>query len=332
VVGDDLQLEAEAPRPPSSNPGSPGFFSSARAFTPEIGPRVSKGKLGGYYIDFRRKQRPLRFGDATGELHVAIAQWGLGCYDRYLAGEGDEWLDTALGIAEHMLDRQVPDGAHEGGWIHQWPMTHTYKLDPPWMSAMAQGEGASLLLRVHAATGEDRFAEAALKALRLLSVSTGAGGLRIPLGSGFFLEEYPTEPPSMVLNGGIFALWGYRDAAVALGDAEAEREFETGVDSLAANIMRWDTGGWTRYDLFPHPVTNIASSFYHLLHINQLRAMQVIAPRPELGAAVQRWDRYRRSRLLRATAFARKATFRLLVPRSPYLAHRLPFGRTSRAS
>jgi heparosan-N-sulfate-glucuronate 5-epimerase len=332
MPGSDLTLETEAPRRPGSDPGRPGFFSSARAFTPEVGPRVSQGELGGYYIDFRLKQKPPMFGKPGRELHVATAQWGLGGYERHLAGEGDEGLATALEAAKHLVELQVRGGAAEGGWIHDQPMAHTYKLDPPWMSAMAQGEGASLLLRVHAATGEDRFAEAALKALRLLSVSTGAGGLRIPLGSGFFLEEYPTEPPSMVLNGGIFALWGYRDAAVALGDAEAEREFETGVDSLAANIMRWDTGGWTRYDLFPHPVTNIASSFYHLLHINQLRAMQVIAPRPELGAAVQRWDRYRRSRLLRATAFARKATFRLLVPRSPYLAHRLPFGRTSRAS
>ena len=38
----------------------------------------------------------------------------------------------------------------------------------------------------------------------------------------------------MVLNGGIFALWAYRDVALALGDADANREFEEGVNMLAA--------------------------------------------------------------------------------------------------
>ncbi|MGH2960815.1 MAG: D-glucuronyl C5-epimerase family protein [Solirubrobacterales bacterium] len=325
----DLDLEGEAALERGSQPGGPGFFSSARVFSPPVGPRVTPEELGGYYIDFRVKQEPSELGDADRELHVATAQWGLGCYERYLAGEGERWLATALRAAEHLADRQVRDGILDGGWVHHSPI-HTYRLEPPWMSGMAQGEGASLLLRVYAETGDERLAQAALRALRPLAIPTASGGLRVPLGSGFFLEEYPTHPPSMVLNGGIFALWAYRDVALALGDADANREFEEGVDALADNIGRWDTGSWTRYDLFPHPVTNVASSFYHVLHINQVRAMQLVAPRPDLSAAVERWERYRESGSLRRRALARKALFRLVVPRNRYLAHRLPFGRIRR--
>ena len=36
--------------------------------------------------------------------------------------------------------------------------------------------------------------------------------------------------PSVTMNGGIFALWGYCDAAIALGDADAAAAFEVGVD------------------------------------------------------------------------------------------------------
>jgi hypothetical protein len=49
-----------------------------------------------------------------------------------------------------------------------------------------------------------------------------------------------------------------------------------------------------------------------------------------LSAAVERWERYRQSGALRRRALARKALFRLVVPRNRYLAHRLPFGRIRR--
>ena len=251
---------------------------------------------------------------------------GLGCYERYVAGAGDAWLAGALAAADHMVSGQQRGGPHEGGWIHRWAMPHTYSIEPPWVSAMAQGEGASLLLRAHAATGEERYAEAAIRALRPMAADLAEGGVRSPLGDGFFLEEYPTDPPSMVLNGGIFALWGYHDAALGLGDEDARRQFELGVDTLSANLDRWDTGSWSLYDLFPHPVPNVASSFYHVLHINQIRALDLTAPRPELVRVADRFESYLQSRRRRVEAFARKALFRIRVPRNRHLARRLPGG------
>ena len=178
------------------------------------------------------------------------------------------------------------------GGLTTKPKTTPIGSNLPWLSAMAQGEGASLLVRAHAATKDDRFADAAHRALGSLAVPIAEGGLRARLGAGFFLEEYPTDPPSHVLNGGIFALWGYHDVALGLGDEVARREFERGVDTLAQNVGRWDTGSWSRYDLFPRRVDNVASSAYHLLHINQLLAMQLIAPSPELAAAAARFEGY----------------------------------------
>lgn len=311
--------------------GAPGFFSSVGTVSLPVGQRVRAEGLAGYYIDFARKARapewpPRWHGPPADELFVATIQWGLGAYERFVAGEGEQWLAGALGAAEHLVASQRDGGAHDGGWVHDAPTQHTYVLEPPWISGMAQGEGASLLARLYAETGEERFAEASLRALRPLQVATENGGVRVPLGSGFFLEEYPTDPPSLVLNGAFFALWGYRDVAIALGDRQAADQFEAGVESLAANLHRWDTGSWSRYDLFPHPVANVASSFYHDLHINQIRAMQLIAPRPELDAAEARFERYRASRRRRLAALARKAAFRILVPRNRLLAGWFFFG------
>jgi heparosan-N-sulfate-glucuronate 5-epimerase len=307
--------------------GYPNLFSSAASASLPVGSHVRPGELGGYYIDFSlkaaRPQWPPQWISDRSVNHVVAAQWGLGCFERHLNGDGDEWLEAALGAARHFRDEQRADG----GWAHLAPMRHTYVLEPGWLSAMAQGEGASLLVRAHWATGDDRFAEAAVRALRPMAKELEEGGVRAPLGSGWFLQEYPTEQPSHVLNGGIFSLWGLYDVAIALDDAHARSEFEAGVDALAANIQRWDTGAWSLYDLVPGRLENVASSFYHALHIDQLRAMQLIAARPEVDAATERFVGYQRSRLRRWSAFSRKVVFRLVVSRNPVLAHRSPFAR-----
>ena len=311
--------------------GDPGRFSSARTFSPPVGSFVKPGVLGGYYIDFAAKAQqpswpPPWLGPPEKQIHVAEAQWGLGCYERFLRGEGEEWLVAATAAADHLVVQQQTGGRLDGAWPHGTAMPHTYLLDPPWLSAMAQGEGASLLIRIYRRSGEERYADAARRALRVCDLPTGEGGVRAPLGDGFFLEEYPTEPASLVLNGGIFALWGYYDAAIGLGDAHAREQFDIGVETLAANLWRWDTGRWSLYDLYPHPAPNIASSAYHLLHTTQLRAMQLLAPHDDFEATADRFDEYMRSRLRRADAFARKVAFRLVVPRNSLLAHRMPFG------
>jgi heparosan-N-sulfate-glucuronate 5-epimerase len=310
------------------------MLSSERTFALPVGSQLgADGELGGYYVDFSVKAEtpnwpPPWFDSFEETIHVATIQWGLGAYERYLAGEGEAWLEAAREACDYLLEHQeTGPGPHHGGWVHRIPMPHTYRLEPPWLSAMAQGEGVSLLARLHAATGEARFLEAAHAALKPLAIPTEEGGVRAELDGGFFLEEYPTTPHSLVLNGGIFALWGYRDAAEALGDDDARASFDEGVDTLARNLDRWDTGSWSLYDLFPHPIANVASSAYHLLHLTQLRAMQGVAPRPQFASMVERWEGYRSRRGNRARAFAHKVGFRLILPRNPLFAQRTPFLR-----
>jgi len=296
-----------------------------------MGRRIEPEGIAGYPIDFSIKASepiwPPPWVHDGNYVEVAVFQWGLGCYERYL-GEGDErWLAAALGAGRHAVDQQHRGGRLDGGWIHHSPFWHTFPVRPPWLSAMAQGEGASLLVRLYGETGEESFVESARRALKPLRVPSSAGGVRALLDGNPFPEEYPTDPPSYVLNGGIFALWGLRDVGVALDDSRARAEFEEGVDGFAASIHRWDTGFWSRYDLFPHPVANLASSFYHQLHISQLHATNILSPRPELRAAAERFEAYAASPMSRRRAFAAKGIFRLLVPRNRLLARRLPWSR-----
>ncbi len=295
-----------------------GFFSSARTLVLPVGERLQPGALRGYPIDFRTKARAAD-EPPSWQLPAAAIQWALGCYERWLTGEGESWLEAARSIADQLVARQQSGGRHDGGWLHQQPLAHTYRLPAPWLSALPQGEGASLLVRVYQETGEERFADAARRALRPMQRPVVDGGVCALLDGDAFPEEYPTDPPSYVLNGAIFALWGFHDVAIAFNDRSLGAQFERRVDALARSIQRWDTGRWSRYDLFPHPVPNVSSSAYHALHINQLRAMNILAPRPSLQSTAERFAEYAASRAHRTEAFARKVTFRLIVPRSPVM-------------
>jgi heparosan-N-sulfate-glucuronate 5-epimerase len=314
----DAPTASEAGLPERSYPG---FFSSAKSFALPAGRQFGPDGVRGYYIDLRVKAEAPEWphpslGRLEDRLWVRVHQWGLGAYERYLAGEGEHWLQNAVDVGEYALEQQVRGGERDGLWLNRLPYTKTFQLPAGWPSAMAQGEGASLLTRLYLETGEERWAHAARRAVAAMALPSDRGGVQARLGEGAWPEEYPTDPPSYVLNGGIFALWGLYDVGTGLGDDGVTREFEQGADTLAANLHRWDTGYWSRYDLFPHPVMNVASSFYHALHTSQLESLHVIAPRPAFEATAQRFAHYAERRPNTMRAFARKVLFRLAVPRN----------------
>jgi hypothetical protein len=281
-----------------------------------LGAHIDPERPLGYYVDLRAKADtsawpPPWLNGPAGHVAIAVAQWGLAAHERLVEGEGEHWLDAAVAAGSWLAEQQAVDGR----WLDPRPYPHTYRVEPPWASAMGQGEGASLLVRLHARTGEERFAAAAARALDSYAIPSERGGVRAVLGDGPFFEEYPTRPGSYVLNGGIFALFGAHDVAAALGDEGARKTFADGVRTLAANITRWDTGRWSRYDLYPHPLVNLATLGYHRLHVAQLRALHLLAPEVGLDAVADRFDRYAQSRARRAEALARKIAFRLVVRR-----------------
>jgi hypothetical protein len=253
--------------------------------------------------------------------YVAVAQYGLGAYERFLAEDRETWLEAALAVGRFLVDTQEPDGS----WLNQQSFLHTLPMRAPWRCAMAQGQGASLLVRLYAETGEEQFATRARAALEPLSRSSDAGGVAATLDGESWPEEYPTAPPSYVLNGAIFAWWGVRDVAVGLGEVAAAEAFEAAVETLAGNLERFDTGWWSLYCLRRFPVAPVASSFYQALHVSQLEAMNLLAPRPQFEAMRARWAAFLESPRLRRRAFATKVAFRLVVPRNRILGPHLPW-------
>jgi heparosan-N-sulfate-glucuronate 5-epimerase len=301
-------------------------FARGHPFDLPPGPRLEPGRVAGYPIDLRSKAPtptwPPHWLDIPGSHRfIRVAQWGLGAYERYLAGEGEEWLAVLEPAVAYLLSTQVESGPHEGAWLEPLPSRHTFFIPGPWPSAMAQGEGASLLIRVYLETSDERLAQAAIRALRPLSRLTADGGVEARLRGHSFPEEYPTARPSFVLNGAIFALWGVHDVWRGLGDGAARQQFLAGTGMLAETLPLWDLGYWSRYDLYPHRAPrNVASPSYHRLHINQLRAFHRLEPRPELAAMADRFESYAARPINRVRAYLNKVAFRLIVPAGPRFA------------
>jgi len=306
---------------------------SVSHFRLQMGEHVEPGQVRGYYIDLAEKAPapdwpPPWFPSPGLHRFIGVGQWGLAAIDRHTAGHGEAWLTGAVAAGEHLIAEQLRSGPRRGAWEEPEDLSHTFTIRGPWISAMAQGHCASLLVRLYLATGRDEFAETALLALEPYDVPTEDGGVRTRLPDGrAFLEEYPTRPASYVLNGAIYAIWGLYDVGVGLGDDAARRAFEDAVDGLAENLHLWDLGYWSRYDLYRHPLTNVASTSYHVLHINQLRVLSRLTDRPEIGAMAQRFAVYGESRVNSARALVHKIAFRCAVPRNRMVAARLPWLR-----
>lgn len=178
------------------------------------------------------------YGGSTGvqDNPVTVAQWAL--------RSGGESLIPA---ADWFVTHQDDVGAWRYGF--EWRIGGPQlTLEPGWTSALAQGLALSVLAEAHDAAGDTRYEQAARAGFQFMMRPVEDGGVRTDMDGGLWFEEYPTDPPSYVLNGFVTALIGLDDARELVPEAGAA--FAEGVQTLEDNIGRWDRDGHVLYDLF----------------------------------------------------------------------------------
>jgi hypothetical protein len=154
--------------------------------------------------------------------------------------------------------------------------------------------------------------DSAAAAFRSFLVSTDRGGVTFTDAQGdLWFEEYILAPPTHILNGFIWALWGVYDFYLAAGSAEARELFAAGVKTLHTNLHRYDLGFWSLYEQSRTRLPMIASPFYHRLHITQLRGMHRLTGDGIFAQFADRWQRYAHSRTKRTRALCYKGAFKL---------------------
>jgi hypothetical protein len=270
-----------------------------------FGARTDPGSVRGYFVDLSAKTSA-----ATAEFPEALppaglAQLALGWWERALSGDpaAESHFERACAL---LADRgtSAPDGVR---WAYMVAVSK-YGLRPPWFSAMAQGQVASVFVRAFLASGDERWRSLALDAVGPLVVGRESDLVAFP-SEGPVLQEVPGEPRAHVLNGWIYALWGLWDVHVGLDETNAGMRFRESAGALAAMLDRYDVGWWTRYSLYPHALADLAKPFYHRLHVTQMQVMARLTSRKEFDDAALRWRGYDNRRHL-ALVLGQKLVFR----------------------
>jgi hypothetical protein len=278
-----------------------------------------------YHFDLRSK--PLDAGRSIGERlayleritadraqtnPVTVIQLALGA----LQLRDLDQLPLVVGGLE-WVEESVDD---RGLLPYHFPLPHTFPLEAPWYSSLAQGEAASLLVRAAQILGRGELFELADRMAEPL-VETEHGLIALTR-EGPVLQEYPTDPPAHVLNGWITSLFGLYDVAHAPRDATATTRraadaFNSGAATLAARLHLYRTPlGWSRYDLYPGPLTNPASVVYHRHHVALLRALYSLTRLETFALTADGWERSLRNPAALIVGVVRKVAFRVVRPRS----------------
>ncbi len=251
-----------------------------------LGRQFAPGQLLGYYNDLTAKAHwtgpvdgdglPLN-QDVQGRFiyfPTTLLQKALGHWDRWLESGRTYEADRAafLKLAGWALRAQ-----DENGGYPIWPLVGLKAASPH--SAMSQGEGISVLVRAYHLTQREEYLEGARRALGPLLAAVQQGGTCRVCPEGLVLEEAPQEPHNTILNGWIFALYGLYDYLLAAKartqDAcRVEAALQASLRALVACLPQFNAGFWSYYDTSG----NLASPFYHQLHIAQFKALELTFP------------------------------------------------------
>ena len=293
--------------------------------TPTENLNASPTELGEYYMLFAEKADYKGPYDANGipqlDYHghiglqynpIAIAQYGLGNYNLWRRTSDPIRREKFFRIADWLCANLETNPHGLAVWNHHFDWEYRDTLRAPWYSALAQGQGVSVLLRAHKESGNPTYLDAARRAFTTFEEPITKGGVAFTDNSGdLWFEEYLVSPPTHILNGFIWALWGVHDYSVATGDTSASDLFQRGIRTLVRNLGRYDLGFWSLYEQSGTLLPMVASDFYHQLHIVQLRTMYRLTNQQIFAQFADRWESFARSRINRTAAYWYKVAFKL---------------------
>lgn len=234
----------------------------------------------------------------TVEFPVAIFQYGLGAYDLYLVTKEPQYRRKF----QQSVDWTVNNIDKYGRWNNFF----FYSPENPY-GAMAQGEGASLLIRAYVDSGNHVYLDLAKKALDFMLLPLEDGGTTKYSQSEAYLMEYTFK--GMVLNGAIFAWWGLYDYVLITKDKGRYKEaLEKFLNSLIQILPKFKSSYWSMYSLDGL----IASPFYHNLHIAQMEVMYELTRKDIFKEYAEKWKKDQKNPLCYSIAFIKKAIQKLL--------------------
>lgn len=244
----------------------------------------------------------VKYGDSYHYNPVTIAQFALDEYCR-AAGPSDKFVPAT----NYLLGMMGDDGAFRYDFpFERYATGEMYQ--PGWISGMAQGQAISVFVRAYHFTNQDKYLDAARKALDFMLLSADKDGPMTTLERFTpepsklpFIMEYPQSPPVYTLNGYMFSMLGLHDFAAVAHDTAIQELAQQSSRTLKVLLPYYDMGSISAYDLSyitvpvgrngkrsrPH-----VSPEYHAVHISLLWALYKLTADPALKETAERWTSY----------------------------------------
>ncbi|MDR0935025.1 MAG: D-glucuronyl C5-epimerase family protein [Erysipelotrichaceae bacterium] len=224
---------------------------------------------------------------------ISIFQYGLAAYDLILLGHDIELMKKKfISFLNWAFDNQNTDGSWDA---------FSFKSKEHPFSSMAQGEGASLLIRGYVFTGDKKYLDAAKKALDFMLLPISEGGTSVIEGDKIILYEFTNYP--FVFNGWIFSIFGLIDYVTITKDEYYRTILNKTINTFKNNIQKMDNGYWSKYS----DDKKIASPFYHSLHISLLEILYQYTGDKIFKEYKDLFSKYASKKANRNKAFIKKA-------------------------
>jgi heparosan-N-sulfate-glucuronate 5-epimerase len=243
----------------------------------------------------------VKYGHDIGDRYnpATISQYALGLWEmafnesdpqksRYLKA----FLDQVAWLRSNSLTR---NGSTVWTYDFDFP---SYSLRSGWISALAQGQVASVLLRSSTLDNKGDL-DLATRACLPFQRSIEEGGVLTHTPEGFpWFEEYPSAAPSLVLNGFVFALFAIWELHRVTKKPQYCETWQDGIACLKETTHFYDSGFWCYYDRYkerPHR-TLIPDHYMRHVYIPQFEALHELTGDFFFKECALRWKKYCESR------------------------------------
>ena len=226
---------------------------------------------------------------------ISIGQYGLAIFHTFLATDSTEDRNRFLKIVDWFYDNRLSDPRLGDYWLTDVPKPE-FRISKPWPSAFSQSRAISILLRGYQMTEDKKYLQAATNALKIFEVPAKEGGVTTFTEFGPFYEEYPTDFPTMILDGVFFSLCGLYDYVRVNPENElAKQLFDNGLECVKQLLPSYDLGFWIRYNYCResfYPDVDPATIGYLRLVITQLRLYYKLTRDSTFQFYAKKWRDY----------------------------------------
>ena len=224
---------------------------------------------------------------------LTVASGALKYYSDYVKEiDKEQSINKFISSADWLVNNAKDKGVYSL-WEYDYPWMFYGWVSPPYSSALAQAKGLQVLTLAYELTGNEKYLDVAKKTIRSFLVDYEEGGFVTHESVGnhsLFLHilAKPGFPKTYVLNGhtnSLLSIWSYYEKTQ---DPIAKTIFDKGINYLKGNLVKYDAGNWSYYDL----MENWAMTDYHKGQIQQFKMLYQITREPILRDYADRFEKY----------------------------------------